>query len=340
MQSPDVNSTFLALLVLAVGLCPAHVFATRLAFDIPGDGVITCGPNSSFQPVCPGGVGSVSASFGKLTGSLRQGGSDLGIDLGQNRTLLTFNVEPPGSNNPPGYDPQLVGPLGLNPLFQPSATHVGSVGLPSNLPPSLAYLDATVPVAGQPITLSVTNVGSTSLTGISFFLGRNVNTLSTVSTPQDDGLTFGLYCSGKTHAQGTPDDCALPANWKLLLTPYGSGVLDPADTNSSNGTFGDVLRFNSLDLAPGQVGQFKFFLTDNSSTRTPPGGVFTPANQSFVLDIEPEVQAVPEPGMAKLFGGVIVLLFAAKSTWAIARAQLLARCLAIFHPVAKVRIQD
>jgi hypothetical protein len=160
----------------------------------------------------------------------------------------------------------------------------------------MAYFDATVPLAGQEITLNVRNSSSTPFTSVSFFLGRDLTSLSNAAQRQNDGLTFGLYCSGQVHAQGTPNDCALPQNWNLLLTPSGPGVLNAADPNPSSATFGDVLRFDATDLRPGQTGQFTFFLTDYTSTRTPPGGVFTAANQSFVLAVEPNLEAIPEPG--------------------------------------------
>ena len=286
--------------------------------DIPGDGVIPCGPNNNFQPVCPGGVGTVSISSGTLTGVLQQGGSTLGIGLGQTPEFLTFTTTPPNPNNPPNYNPQWVGPLGLNPEFQPNASHVGNVGLPANLPPSLAYLDATVPIAGQEITLDVTNDSGSNLNSVFFFLGRDTNSLSTVTARQNDGLTFGLYCTGQTHAEGTLNDCALPQNWQLLITPSGSGTLNPADLVSSGATFGDVLRFNGVDLAPGQTGQFAFFLTDYTSTRTPPGGFFTPANQSFVLEVAP--QPVPEPSNALSIG--IGLAAIGGSVWFATRVKL------------------
>jgi len=284
-------------------------YAAEFFSDIPGDGVITCGPNAGFQPVCPGGVGTVNITSGVLTGVLREGGSSLGINLADTAAFLTFAAIPSNPNNPPNYNPEWLGPLGLNPRFQPSASNVGDVGLPANRPPLMAYFDATVPLSGQEITVSVQNNSATTFTSLSFFLGRDVDSLSTSATRQNDGLTFGFYCSGQMHAQGTPKDCAIPQNWSLLLTPTGSGILDPLDLDPSSATFGDVLRFNSLDIAPGQSGQFTFFLSDYSSTRTPPGGVFTAANPSFVLEVAPNVQPVPEPDNILLVSlGVIALL--------------------------------
>ncbi len=297
--------------------------------DIPGDGVITCGPNANFQPVCPGGVGTVSLQSGQLTGSLQQGGSTLGFTLTQSPAVLSFTVTPPGASNPADYNPQWLGPLGLNPDFHPTANHVGTVGLPANLPPSLAYFDATVPLAGQELTLNIRNGGSQTLNTISFFLGRSASSLSTISNPQDDGLTFGLYCAGKTHAEGTPEDCGLPANWKLLITPFGPGTLNPADTNPQTNTFGDVLRFDGVDLRPGDSGQFSFFVTDYTSTRTPPGGVFTPANQSFVVEADGNAQAVPEPGSVLLLSLAGALTLTLKVTRTIARGRRFARRRAI-----------
>jgi hypothetical protein len=306
--------------------------------DIPGDGIITCGPNASFQPLCPGGVGTASFSSGALTGALQERASTLGVDLGQTAAFLTFAVIPANPNNPPDYNPQWLGPLGLNPRFQPSGSNVGSVGLPPNLPPSMAYFDATVPLAGQQIGLNVRNNTATTLNGISFFLGRDVNSLSTATGRQNDGLTFGLYCSGQTHAEGTPNDCALFANWKLLITPSGPGTLSAADLDPSSATFGDLLRFNDVDIAPGQTGQFTFFLTDYSSTRTPPGGVFTPANQSFVLEVAPSFEPVPEPGNSLLVSmGLVAIL---GSTWSVKWLNRMSqtRSLTRFDPRHKQRL--
>jgi hypothetical protein len=302
-----MKSIYLVFSLLAIGHLSAH--AAEFFSDIPGDGIIPCGPNASFQPLCPGGVGTVNI----LSGALQEGGSTLGIDLAQTATLLRFAVTPPNPNNPPDYNPQWLGPLGLNPRFQPSASNVGNVGLPPNLPPSMAYFDATVPLAGQEIKLNVRNNSVTTFNNLSFFLGRDIDSLSTATERQNDGLTFGLYCSGQMHAQGTPNDCGLSENWKLLFTPSGPGTLNAADLDSSAATFGDVLRFNGVDIAPGQTGQFTFFLTDYTSARTPPGGVFTPANQSFVLEVAPNLEPVPEPGTTLLVSmGLIAIL---GSTW-------------------------
>src|SRR5947209_12871691 len=232
---------------------------------------------------------------GALAGSLQEGGSTLGIGLAQTPIFLTFGATPLNLNNPPDYNPQWLGPLGLNPRFQPSASHVGDVGLPTNLPPSMAYFDGTVPLAGQEIRLNVRNNSGTAWNSLSFFLGRDIGSVSNTTERQNDGLTFGLYCSGQMHAQGTPTDCGLAQNWKLLLTPSGPGTLNATDLDSTSATFGDVLRFNGVDIPAGQTGQFTFFLTDYSSTRTPPGGVFTPANQSVILEVAPNLEPVPEP---------------------------------------------
>jgi hypothetical protein len=109
--------------LLAIALFATNAFGARIS-DIPGDGVITCGPDASFQPICPGGVGTVSLSGGQLTGSVQQGGSTLGFGLAQSPALLTFTVNPPAANNPKDYNPLWVGPLGLNPDFHPTAAHV------------------------------------------------------------------------------------------------------------------------------------------------------------------------------------------------------------------------
>jgi hypothetical protein len=311
----------LALLFVTVECLPTYAARSRKS-DIPGDGVITCGPTSAFDPTCTGGVGTVSLSAGTLTGTLQQGGSEFGIDLLRANAFLTFTTTAAGANNPPNYNPAWVGPLGLNPRFQPSADHVGTVGLPTNLPPSLSYLDATVPLSGQEIRLNITNTAASVLSGVSFYLGRNLAHLSSATEPQDDGLTFGLYCSGKTHAEGTAEDCALPANWRLLTQPSGPGTLDPADLDPSGAVFGDALQFRNITLAPGQTGQFAFFLTDFSSTRVPPGGAFTPANQSFVVEIAPNFASTPEPASALLvFSGLLAIAYFGSPTLRMRRGQ-------------------
>src|SRR3982750_2218291 len=99
-----MKSIYLVFSLLAIGHLRAH--ADEFFTDIPGDGVITCGPNASFQPLCPGGAGTVSIPSGTLTGALQQGGSTLSIDLAQTAAFLTFTATPPNPNNPPDYNPQ------------------------------------------------------------------------------------------------------------------------------------------------------------------------------------------------------------------------------------------
>jgi hypothetical protein len=302
----------LMLVFAAIGCLPADAARRAIGSDIPGDGVVPCGPNTSFNPICPGGVGSVSLLPGTPVGQLQQGASTLNITVSDLPVYLRFTATPANPGNPSDYNPGWTGPLGLNPQFQPTAQHVGDVNVPPALPPSLAYFDATIPISGQELRLNVLNGGTTTLNNISLFLGRDLNSLSTPASVQNDGLTFGMYCIGQTHAQSTPNDCGLAANWKLLITPSGPGLLDPLDASSTSDTFGDVLRFGNAGLAPGQTGEFTFFVTDYLSTRTPPGGSLVPANQSFLLGVVPSDAAVPEPGSAGYLGftlGAFTLAF-------------------------------
>jgi hypothetical protein len=311
-----MKRTYLILSLFAVVCLRADAARVRRS-DIPGDGVIPCGPTAPFDPLCPGGVGSVSLSSGALTGVLQQGGSTFGINLTPAATVLTFTTTPANPNSPPNYNPEWSGPLGLNPFFQPTASHVGKVGLPPKLPPSLSYFDATVPISGQEIKLNVTNNGATNLNSVSFYLGQNLASLSSATQRQNDGLTFGVYCTGQTHAEGTPNDCALPGNRNLLLLPSGPGSLNPDNLDPSSAVFGDVLQFSNINLAPGRNAQFAFFLSDYSSTRTPPGDVFVPANQSFVVELDPAFAPVPEPDNAVLvvLGLLTISLVVAHVKW-------------------------
>jgi hypothetical protein len=55
-----MKKIILVSILIGTGLCATNALGARIKFsDIPGDGVITCGPDAGFQPVCPGGVGTV-----------------------------------------------------------------------------------------------------------------------------------------------------------------------------------------------------------------------------------------------------------------------------------------
>ena len=256
--------------------------ASRIA-DIPGNGVPPCGYSGGVA--CPSGVGSVTVSSGILTGTLQQGGSNLGIQLGQQDAFLTFTTNP----SVPSSSSNIVGPLGFNPQF---STDSASIGL------------QPVALAGQQIRISATNTAPITLNSVTFFLGVNQNSLSTLTNPVDDGLTFGVSCTLPAGTQlagtGVPFECP-QSNWGLELIPYAtSGNLDAQDSNPSSPIFGDVVRFNNVNLAPGDTDQFTFYVTDYKSTRVPPGGSFTPASPTIVVEVAPNLAEVPEPASVLL----------------------------------------
>src|ERR1700750_3011003 len=98
-------SSFLVWLALGAFLATADEVAFT---DIPGNGVPPCGYLGG--AACPSGVGAVTVSAGTLTGTLQQGGSNLGVQLGQENVFLTFV----NNGSTPISSSDIVGPLGFN----------------------------------------------------------------------------------------------------------------------------------------------------------------------------------------------------------------------------------
>jgi hypothetical protein len=264
-----------------------------LISDIPGDGTGTC-PDG-----CPPfSIGSVTSSPGGLvSGTLVPGSSALGLTVEQSPVFLLFSGGTPGVfinqfTVPP--EQNVTGPLGLNPLFQPVDPQ-----------------DTTRPMGGQELALTITNAGSTTLTDIAFYLLADPGLFTGAFTPQADGLSFGVYCDGVTDAA----DCDLSTNVALLATPSSTaGSLNPADLSISP-TFGDLLRFTNVNLAPNASATFSFFVTDFKGTvRKDSGG--NDASQSLALAVVPTAAAaaIPEPATwaMMLTGAVCIGLYRRK----------------------------
>jgi len=249
--------------------------------DTPGDGVSVC---SIISPCSSAFIGSVSSSpGGLLTGSLISGGSTLGLALGSSPEFINFTG---GTENVTGF--HIVGPLGFNPQYH-----------------SIAGNNVGMPISGQLITLNITNTSGTALTDIAFFLELTQTVVTAGFTPQPDGITFGEFCSELVNS------CpSVPTPFSLLYTPTGpaGSVLNPADLVPA-GTFGDLLRFSNLNIAPGGTGQFTFYITDYKGTR-PPNTNGGPASDSFSLEIVSNAPAaIPEPGTVALTAaGILGLL--------------------------------
>src|SRR5437868_5566794 len=76
-------------------------------------------------------------------------------------------------------------------------------------------------------------------------------------TTQPDGLTVSMVCPMLVNS------CSVDQR-ALLSRPTGppGSTLNPADLSPTTSTFGDLLRFTNLNIAPGGTGTFMFFVTD------------------------------------------------------------------------------
>jgi hypothetical protein len=279
-----VKKSFVLAICLATPALVSH--ASVFGDDTPGDGVSIC---SIISPCSSTFIGSASSSpGGLLTGSLNIGGSTLGLSVGSSPEFINFTG---GTESVTGF--QIVGPLGFNPQYH-----------------SIGGNNVGMPISGQLITLDVTNSGGTTLTGIAFFL-ELTPTVTSSFTPQPDGITFGEFCSELVVS------CpSVPTPFSLLSTPTGpaGSVLNPADLVPA-GTFGDLLRFSSLNIAPGATGEFTFYITDYKGTR-PSGTGGSPASGSFSLEIVPSAStATPEPGTVALTSAGILGLLGMRKRW-------------------------
>ncbi len=171
---------------------------------------------------------------------------------------LNFGTQPilltfSGAANP------YVGILGLSPAYHPANT-----------------TDGNIPATGQILTLSLKNTSSVTLTGIDFYLQSKASVLP---NGQVDGMTFGIKRTA--------------FNVYSLLTPLptGPGTLNPADTSQSTATFGDLLRFTNVNLAPNAVGTYTFWVTDYKGTIGTYDGSAPPTpSTSFTLQVVPTPQ--------------------------------------------------
>ena len=228
--------------------------------DIPGEGNLRCFPAAT----CPDSRGTViSVPSGLVTGDLLGASPTLGVSLTTSPLFLNFS----GGG--------ILGPLGLNPLYDPQSLR-----------------DSRIPVSGQLIALDLTNDTSTTLSDVAFYLLIPQTEVTAPFPSQPDGLSFGVWCNTTLDE---PRDCA--NNLAMLATPTGPGTVNPFDLTPAAGpgtTFGDLLRFQKVNLAPGDTARFTFFITDRTGTLDPStGGSPTGANASFHLEIV--ATAVPEP---------------------------------------------
>jgi hypothetical protein len=265
--------TSFSLCVVIAFLLVCQVFASVFGTDIPGDGDVSCYPRStclSDFPALSTWAGTVASPALVSGGNLVVGGSTLGLQIATSPVTLTFSDPPPANPDPS----VIVGPLGFNKLFNPVKN--GPIG-------SGGSRDATIPISGQQLTLNIKNTASIPLTEMDFYLQSMAAVLP---NGQPDGLTFGVYCTGlPDSSQCSPTNT--PQNIKLLMTPTGPGTLNPADTSPTNNkTFGDLLRFTGINLAPNATGTFSFYITDYNGTRATGTGGAAP-NATFTLQIVP-----------------------------------------------------
>ena len=263
--------------VIQFALAPA-LYAAALT-DIPGEGDLRCYPRS----VCADSRGIVtSSSPGSVTGSLLGSSPTITAILTSSLLFVTFS----GGNTP-------LGPLGLNPLYQPQSMR-----------------DSRIPVSGQPITLDLTNGTGTELSTVALYLLLSQTPVTPPYPVHGDGLSLGVWCNtGLTE----PRNC--PEHIELLQTPTGPGILNATDNTPSAGpdsTFGDLLRFSSVGLAPGETGRFTFFITDRKATLDPStGGSVQGASPAFNLQIAAE--PIPEPSTFVLSAVALLLASAGRS---------------------------
>jgi hypothetical protein len=153
--------------------------------------------------------------------------------------------------------------------------YVGILGLSSAYHPA-NNTDGNVPATGQLLTVNLKNTSTTTLTGIDFYLQSKASVLP---NGQADGLTFGIKRTS--------------FNVYALLTPLptGPGTLNAADKSQSTATFGDLLRFTNVNLAPNAVATYTFWVTDYKGTIGTYDGSPPPVpSTSFTMQVVPTPQ--------------------------------------------------
>jgi hypothetical protein len=228
---------------------------------------------------CPDNRGTVhSTPPGLVSGSLSGATPSLSLSLTTSPLFITF-----------GGGETFLGPLGLNPEYDPESTR-----------------DSRIPIAGQPILVDVTNALGIALVDIAFYLQLSQAVITGPLPSQPDGISFGVWCNAELEE---PRNCA--ENIALLAMPTGPGSIEPEDVTPAAGpgtTFGDLLRFRNVNLAPGETARFTFFITDRKATLDPStGGSIQGASPSFNLEIA--ATAVPEPSTSILMAlGILALI--------------------------------
>jgi len=149
----------------------------------------------------------------------------------------------------------------------------------------------------------------TAAKDVAFYLEIPQTVVTGPFPSQADGISFGVFCDAEL---AEPRNC--PEHIALLAMPTGPGTINPEDLTPLAGpgtTFGDLLRFENVNLAPGDTARFTFFITDRKATLDPSsGGPPEGASRSFNLEIVATETAVPEPATA-LFTGAGLLALAA-----------------------------
>jgi hypothetical protein len=151
----------------------------------------------------------------------------------------------------------------------------------SPLPPNRLFTgrDLQFPALGQTFTVNLTNASSSFLSAILFFLPTTV-----------DRVSFGVSCTSPIGTVSVPPSVCMP---RFETTPAATkgAFTDPSSSS-------DILRFDSLNLAPGGNATFTFDVTDAGGSTTNGDHPST----SFAMTVTPLLVSAPEPGTLALIG--------------------------------------
>lgn len=275
-----MKSSYLASMAALMVIISAPAWAAATGEDIPGDGVARCSSLMTCpQMNLPGTwfvIGQPGLSMLSLTGT------DL-ISLTFNGTQAAsgevVEFQSAAASNP---NSQFYGPLGLNPFAVSGDSRFGT-----------DPFSPRIPIGGHLLEIDLVNNSGANFTGINFSL------LGTGMTSTNNGLTFGIECTDNC---ANLDTSARTVNYLFQPSSSTGSLASDPPTN------GNRLRFIGGQLSNGSTSVFRFYITDNSATRTFDASNAIPniqdfrANNPFFLSVQP-VSATPEPSSVLLMAG-------------------------------------